>query len=124
MCVRAARDHGHDSRDAQLSAFLDRPFHAIKFENGKEQRKVGGRGGSDFLSEFEIDSAFPDAHDSTATDDGALGNVEFLPHASAQDANEVIRMLAGKRGAIPRNFVGDPSAAGHEQDLEVLRLGL
>ena len=42
------------------------------------------------------------------------GDVEFLSDAGAQDSDQVIGVFAGEGGAVSRDFVGDPSAAGHE----------
>ena len=58
--IRSARNDRNNSRDAQLRAFLDGPFHTIEFEDGEGQGDVGG--GSylvrEKISEEEVYTAF------------------------------------------------------------------
>ena len=61
MHISTAGNHRHDSRYAQFCAFLDRPFHAVEFEDGKQESDVGCGCGSHFFAQFELDSALVDA---------------------------------------------------------------
>ena len=85
--VGAAGDHGHDSRNSQLRAFLDRPLHAVELEDGEQERDVGTASGRNFFAEFKLDPAILDAHDASAADCATGGDIEFLPYAGAQDAD-------------------------------------
>ena len=100
MRVRATRDYGHDLGHTQFRAFLDRPFQAVEFEDGQEQRDIErGRSGY-FLSQFELHPAFPDGHNTSAPYNGTDCNIEFLSYASAQDADQMIGVVAGEGGVI------------------------
>src|SRR5262249_42079632 len=78
MRVSAAGNHGDNPEDAKLSAFLDRPFHAVEFEDRKKEDDVRCVCNWDFLAEFKVDAAAGDASDSSAADCGAGSDIEFL----------------------------------------------
>ena len=80
--------------------------------------RLGAGDGGHFFAQFEFDSAVLDGHDASAADDGAGRNIEFLAHAGAQNADQMIGVLAGEGGAVARDFIGDPSAAGHGEGLQ------
>jgi hypothetical protein len=55
-----------------------------------------------------------DAHDSAAAHYGAGGDIEFLAYASAQNSSETIGVVACDSSMVVRDFIGNPSAAGHD----------
>ncbi len=77
-------------------------------------RFASGCGGN-FFAKFEFDAVVGDGDDAPATDNRAGSDVEFLAHAGAQDADQVVGVRAGEGGVVVGEFVGDPSAAGHER---------
>ena len=50
----------------------------------------------------------------------AGSNIELLSYASAKDANKMISVISDQRGLVAGDFVGDPSAAGHEYEFRRL----
>ena len=50
MSFGAAGDDGNDPGRAQFGALFDRPFHAVKFEDGKSERHIGSSGRNDFVT--------------------------------------------------------------------------
>jgi hypothetical protein len=113
MRVCAAGDHGHDSGYAQFRAFLDRPFHAIELEDGKQESDIGDRCHWHFFPKFELNPAVLNGDDASSPHYSTRGDIKFLPNAGTQDANEVIGMFPSKGGVIAQNFIGDPSASSH-----------
>ena len=111
--VGAAGDYGHDSRDSQFGAFLDRPFHAVELENGEQESDAGYGDHRNFFPEFELNSGVLDACDASAPHNGTGGDIEFLSYAGTQDADQMIGMIAGEGGVVAREFVGDPAASRH-----------
>ena len=111
--IGAASNDRDNAGDTQFGAFLDRPLHAIEFEDGEQQRDVGDGGCGNFFPQFELDSALLDSHDASMADYGAGGDIEFLTDAGSQDADEMIGVFVGEGGMVARDFIGDPSAAGH-----------
>ena len=113
MLIGAPRNCWHDSRNAQLCAFLNRPFHAVKLENGKKKCDVGVRHTDNFLAQFELNAIGRDAGNPPSTDRRTHGNVELLAHARAQNANQVVGVVASQGSPTAGNFIGDPSSASH-----------
>jgi hypothetical protein len=113
MSFSAPRNQGNNLRDPQFGALLDRPFHAIELEDGQQQRDIGGRRGLYLFPKFEFDAPFRELGNTATSHHPRSHNVEFLSHPGPQNANEVIGVIAGQKGVIIGNFVGNPSAAGH-----------
>ena len=84
----------------------------LKMASSKSEIEWRSRG--HFFAKFELDPAVRDGYDASAADHGVGGDIEFLANAGAQNADQVIGVVAGEGGAVARDFVGDPSAAGHE----------
>src|SRR5438105_13721572 len=114
MRIGSAGDNGHDSRNPQLRAFLDGPFHAVEFEDCQSQHNLGGGGSGQFLAEVEFNPLVGNGRDPSSPHRGSGRDIKFLPDAGAKNANEMIGMLPGQSGTIPGDFVGNPSTAGHE----------
>jgi hypothetical protein len=85
--ICAAGNYGHDPRYCQLRALFDRPFHPVEFENSEQKCDARHACSGYFFPELELDSSLMDDYDTSAPHDGARGDIEFLPHASAQDAD-------------------------------------
>ena len=113
MRVGAAGDHRHNLRYTEFGAFFNGPLHAIKFENGEQEGDISGGIGTKLLSQFKLHPSITDAGDFSVAHSGAGGNVEFLADAGTQGANQMVSVFTLQRGVSFRNFVGDPSAAGH-----------
>src|SRR5450755_249501 len=100
MGVCAAGVHGHDSRYALFRTFLDRPFHAIELEDGKQESDIGDRCHWHFFPKFELNPAVSNGDDASSPHYSTRGDIKFLPYASTQDADEMIGMVAGKSGVV------------------------
>jgi hypothetical protein len=115
MSVGAAGDDGNDSRDSDLSALFDRPFHTIEFEDGENESQVGSGFCIHVFPESKFNAVVGNGNDSSTPHRIAAGDIEFLPNLSAENAAKVRCMLAGQRGAISVDFIGDPATAGQKQ---------
>jgi hypothetical protein len=114
MSFSATRDDRNDSGCAQFGALFDRPFHAVKFEDGETKRDIRRGGRSYFVAQFEFNSVGIDARDASATDIFASSYFEFLSYTGAKYSGQVFSVFTGEGSAIAGNFVGDPAAAGHK----------
>ena len=114
MSFGAAGDDGNDPGRAQFGALFDRPFHAVKFEDGKSERHVGTGSRSDFVGQYEFNPVGSDAGDTSATDMFASSYFEFLSYSGAKYSGQVFSVFTGEGGAVAGNFVGDPATAGHK----------
>ena len=113
MRIRAAGDERHDSRCAKLRAFLDRPLHAVELEDGKEKSDGRSFGCGHIFPQVELNPALLNGDDASPPYARACGDVEFLAHASAKHTYKMLRVFARESGFVPRDFIGNPSAAGH-----------
>jgi hypothetical protein len=113
MRIRAARDYGHDSRHAKFGTFLNRPLHAVELEYGEQQRNVCNRNRRYFFAQFELNPTGGNGYDAPPPQGHSCRDIEFLTDTRPQHSNQMICVIARKRGAVARDFVGDPSASGH-----------
>ena len=114
MRVGSPGDHRDHALHAQLRALLNRPFHAIEFEDRQHQGDLCWRGFCrNFFAEIELDASVAYRGDLAAMKDTVRDDIEFLPNVRAQNASEMVRMYTGERGAVSRHFIGNPPSAGH-----------
>src|SRR5215831_11908536 len=119
MSLRSPGNYRDDFRHSQFRALLDCPFHAIELEDRQKQGDVRSRRRLNLFSEFELHFAVADVRHFPPAHDSRYNNVEFLPDTSAQDANEMVRMIARKESSILRNFVSNPSSPRHDLKCKV-----
>jgi len=61
MDIGALCDQRNDTGDSEFCAFFDCPFHAVKFEDGKENRELDIAGvTNDFFSQIEFNAVVCD----------------------------------------------------------------
>jgi hypothetical protein len=113
VSIGAARDDGDDPRDPEFRAFLDRPLHAVEFEDGEKQGDLEQGGSCDFFSQVKLDSIFGYGGDAAAANPVAGGDVKVLSDPRSKDADQVIGMLSDESSAVSGDFVGNPAAARH-----------
>ena len=111
MLIGAARDHRHEPRDAELRAFFDRPLHAVELEYGKKQGDLGHIEPRN--SSPSSNSTRPSLNqcNSSAANGRDRWRYRTLANASAQHADQMIRMGAEQGRVISGDFVGNPAAA-------------
>ena len=114
MSVGPLCDNRNDARDSDFSTFLNRPFHAIELEDSKSQSQSGGSSSCYFFPKSKFNAIVRNRNDFSMPNPVAACDVEFLSDLSAQHAAEMSGMLAGQRGNIFVDFVGDPTAAGQK----------
>jgi hypothetical protein len=93
MGIRAARDHGHDPRNAQLGALLDRPFHAVELEDRENQCEFNHLHAGNFFAQLKLNPVVSYGSDSAAPNGFAGSDIELLSDASSQHSHQMIRML-------------------------------
>src|ERR1019366_354015 len=113
MLFSAPRNHGDDRGDVQFRALLDRPLHAIEFEDGEQQGDGNSLAGRDFFTQGELHSLVLHAGNGGPPDLLAASDFELLADARAQGARQVCGVRAGQGGAIAGELVGNPAASGH-----------
>ena len=86
MSFSSPRNHGDDSRHAELGAFFDCPFHAVEFENGEGEGYLKRNGSGDFVAQFEFDMVIFDRGDPSTANFVSGGDVEFLAYFGAEDS--------------------------------------
>jgi hypothetical protein len=126
MSIAPAGDYGNDASDPDLRALLDRPFHAVEFEDGERQGDLrSGHQRSLFLvaaffgfAKRELNAILGDRRNSSAANLGTTLNsgcdVELLANFGAKDASKMRGMVAHQGGSVSDHFVSDPAAASHE----------
>jgi hypothetical protein len=116
MSVRPPGDYRDDASDPDFRAFLDRPLHAVEFEDGEHQRDLrGGRPLRKVLlrAKRKLNAIIRDRSDCPAANFFAGRNVKLLPDLSAQDAGKVRGVLAHQSSCVSSYLVGHPAAACH-----------
>jgi hypothetical protein len=103
--------------DSDLSALLDRPLHAIEFEDSEDERHIRGRSYRHFFSQGKLHAFIGHRHDFSPSHHVAAGDIEFLSNLSAQYSTQVGGVFASQRGSISVDFIGDPAAAGQNSVL-------
>src|SRR4029077_13736371 len=127
MSIRPPGDYRDDASDPDFRAFLDRPFHAVEFEDGESQRDLRGARPSPKVllrAERELNAIIGDRSNCPAADFFAGCNIKLLPNLGAQDASKMRSMVAHQSGSVSRYFVGDPAAACHESGVRSQVSGL
>jgi hypothetical protein len=117
MRIRPPRNHRNNPRHPNLGAFFNRPLHAIEFEDGKNQSKIGAGPQSHFISQRKFHALVREGHNLPAPNARRDCDVEFLSDLSAQNARQMQGMFASKSGSISMNLIGDPAAAGQKKVL-------
>src|SRR5215831_10188191 len=114
MGISAAGDQWNDSSHTKFCALFNRPFHAIKLEDGKQQAQLESGGLCwNFLAEVEFNPAISDGGDPAVMHGRIRNDVKFLSDASAEDANEMVGMSPCEHSSVAQDLICDPSAAGH-----------
>jgi hypothetical protein len=112
--VCPTRDYRDDSRNTELSAFFNRPFHAIEFEDSEKEGDLRCGSSGKLLTQVEVDAVFCDRYYLSAPNRVTCRDFEFLTHSHTQHARQMVGVGAGETGTVTEYFVGDPSTAGHE----------
>ena len=73
MGTGAPSDERDDTGNSQFGALLDRPLHAIEFEDGECYRNLKHCSSRKFLCEFELYAAVVDGNNPAAPNDLAGG---------------------------------------------------
>src|SRR5947207_14187802 len=94
MLLRTRSDHRNNSRNAQLSALLDRPLHTIKLKNRHCNSNDGTRFLRHTLSELKLHAFGINTDYASAPDFPARRDLEFLSHLCAQNLRQVSRMIS------------------------------
>src|ERR1700674_5406946 len=116
MSIRPPGDYRDDASDPDFRAFLDRPIHAVEFEDGQRQRDLrGGRPYSKVLlrAKRELNAIIGDRSDCPTANFFAGCDVKLLPDLGTQDPRKMRSVLAHQRGGVSLYFVGHPAAACH-----------
>ena len=100
MSIRAPRDHRHNPRDAKLRTLFNRPFHAIELEHGENKGDLGQGDGGYYFAQVKLDSAVFHRSNSSTANGLCGGNVEIFSDASAEHADQMIRVLSNEGGLI------------------------
>jgi len=113
---RAAGEDGGDAGHAELGGFLDRPLEVIEFEDGEQQMDWQGGVGLEFFVEGEGNFGVGHGGDFGAVEEAVGDHVKDLAGLGAEDAREVVGLLARNRGmgglaGFGGPGVGDPAAA-------------
>jgi hypothetical protein len=98
MLFGAAREDWNASGYAELGGFFNRPLHAIKFENGKQQGDRQGWLGCEFFDESEDNFIYADRFDTCAKDAAIRDYVCFHARLCAKDAREMFCLCAEQAG--------------------------
>src|ERR1019366_10027824 len=113
MLFRAPRNYGNDRGDVQFRALLDRPLHAIEFEDGQQQGDGHGLAGRDFFAQGELHALVLYAGNGGPADLLAACDLELLADARAQGTRQMRGVRAGQGSTIAGELVGNPAASGH-----------
>ena len=114
MRIRSPGDDGDNSSHSEFRAFFNRPFHAVELEDRQQQRELDCSWSCrNLLAEFKIDKAISYRDHYTSADHSVGDNIELLPDACAEDANQVAGVSAGEGSSVARDLISDPSATGH-----------
>ncbi len=117
MSIRSPRNHRNNPRHSNLGALFDSPLHPIKLEDGKNKSKIGRSPQSHFIPKRKLHTLVRERHYFPAANARRECDVKLLSNLSAQHAPQMQSVLAGKRGSISMNFIGDPAAAGQKRVL-------
>ena len=115
MSVGPLCNDRNNTRDSDLSTFLDRPFHAIELEDSESQSQLGGSLSRHFFPKSKLHTIVRDRNDPPAPNNVAAGDIKLLPNLSPQHAAEMGGMFASQRGNIFVDDIGDPAAASQRQ---------
>ena len=98
VLLGALGEDGRDAGDAEFGDFFDGPLEAIELEDGEQ--KVDGEGGVGFelFAEGEEDFGFRDLSDLGEVEETVGYDVKELTGLGAQDAGEMLGLLAGEGG--------------------------
>src|ERR1700690_3384347 len=120
MSFGALSDHGNDPPHPQFHTLLNRPFHAIKLEDGNHDSQVSGRSGRDNFAKFKLDPAIRDACDATTANAFPGRDIELLPHPATKHLREVLGMSTDQSSAMARDLVGNPATSGHSDFVRII----
>ena len=116
MLFGAAGEDGGDAGDAELGGLFDAPLEVIELEDGEQQVEGKARVGFELFVEGEVDlgdGAGADGGDFGAMDEAVGDDVEDLAGFGAEDAGEMVGLVAGEGGGAIGPGIGDEAAAGH-----------
>ena len=113
MSIRSSRDDGYDLCDSEFCRFLDRPLHAIEFEDRYHHRKIERWPSGHRFAQLKLHAAVIDTDNLPHSDLTVGGDIELLPDLRAQYADQMLRVLTKQQGAVSMHFIGNPAAASH-----------
>jgi hypothetical protein len=111
--IGSAGDDRNDTRDANLRAFLERPFHAVKLEDGEGQNDQRSGFYCARFSKRELDAIIGDRSNGPTPYASPGSNIEFLADISTKYASQVRRVIANQSRRISVHLVGKPAASRH-----------
>jgi len=112
----AAGENGRDFRHPQFRGFFYAPLEVVELEDGEQEMDRQGGVGFELFVQGEEDFGFRYGGDLSAVQEAVGDDVEDLARLGAEDAGEVLGLLAGKGGVGGvagggGESVGDPAAA-------------
>src|SRR4030081_3899045 len=108
MSIRPPGDYRDDASDPNLRAFLDRPIHAVGFEDGKRQRDLRGARPQRKVvlrAKRELNAIIGDRSDCPAANFFPGCNVKLLPDLGAQNASKMRSVLTHQSGGVSSHLV-------------------
>ena len=112
--LTAIRVDRYDPHRAQLGRLLDPPFEALKPDQGHQQRDPHGRFGDlEFLHNAKPYGAFMRFHDLAQIEARAIADFVLLPGLRAQDAGEVLGLIAVEHGLAAAHVIHKKTSPGH-----------
>lgn len=107
-----------DFRDAELRRLFDGPFEALEFDKGEVECDGGKfRRGLDFIEDGEGNQILSRRFDLGQPDSGVIGDFEFLAGFDAEDAREVVRVVACQFRAPVTDPINEKTSPRHVQSL-------
>src|ERR1700722_14264076 len=118
MSIGPPRNHRKDASDPNLRALLNRPLHAIKFENGKNKSDLRRSLHPAFVTrkipKEKLNPIRRDGSNRTSANRRPSSNVKFLADLCAQHTSKMKSMLANQSSRIPGDLISNPPSATHE----------
>ena len=112
MSVSPLRNDRNNARHSDLSTLLDRPFHAIELEDGKNQRQIGGGPRRHFFPKRKFNAIVRDRNDCPAPDNVAASDIKLLSDLEPAARGSRCKACSPVSAAIfPWKVIGDPAAS-------------
>jgi hypothetical protein len=113
VSIGPPRNDRNNPPRSNLRALLNRPLHAIEFEDSQRQRNFRKRLNLKQTAQRKLNAPIRNRSNGPSADFSPGGNLELLPDLRPQHAYEMTCMLAHQSGSITKNLVSNPPSACH-----------